>query len=843
MERLTQRARRVLSLAHHEAERMRHNYIGTEHLLLGLIREEGGVAARVLRDLGLEAPRVEEIVERLTGAGQHDGSKIDLSPGTQQVLEYAFEEARRLGNHYVSTEHLLLGLVRYGEGIALNVLRKLGVSPEQIRRQTRRVLQESSAPRRPAAAGSGSGERRTRREARSAKTPMIDQLAVDLTAQAEEEKLDPVIGRETEIERVIQILARRNKNNPALIGEPGVGKTAIVEGLAQRIVDGDVPAPLLGKRVLQLDVGSLVAGTMYRGQFEERLKKVIDELKASEAILFIDEAHMLVGAGAAGSSVDAANILKPALSRGELQVIGATTLDEYRKHIESDSALERRFQPVIVDEPSVEETIDILRGVRPAYEEHHRLRISDEALEAAARLSARYVTERFLPDKAIDLIDESASRVRMYKSPAAKEAKAVTEELKGLRRQRLEAEDDGRQEESETIQQRESELEAKLESFRTTWDRDNSPIVSVDDIAELIAMWTGVPVMQIAEEESERLLHMEDDLHKAIVGQEEAIDAISKAVRRARAGLKDPNRPIGSFIFLGPTGVGKTELTKALAKFLFGSEEALIQLDMSEFMERHSVSRLVGAPPGYVGYEDAGQLTEAIRRRPYSIVVFDEIEKAHPEAHNMLLQIMEEGHLSDARGHQVDFRNAIIVMTSNVGADMIMRKGEIGFNLKTNDELEEKIAYKDMRKKLTDALKRVFRPEFINRVDSVIIFRALNKENLRAIVNLEIEKVAERLKESNLTLQPTEKALDLFAELGYDREYGARPLKRVIQNKIEDPLSDAMLSGEFAEGDTVVIDVEVGEEQPEIVLKKGKVKGRKKKASPPAPPAEALAAN
>jgi ATP-dependent Clp protease ATP-binding subunit ClpC len=840
MERLTQRARRVLSLAHHEAERMHHNYIGTEHLLLGLIREEGGVAARVLRELGLEAPRVEEIVERLTGAGQHDGSKIDLSPGTQQVLEYAFEEARRLGNHYVSTEHLLLGLVRYGEGIALNVLRKLGVSPEQIRRQTRRVLQESSAPRRGAA---GPERRSTRREARSAKTPMIDQLAVDLTALAEEEKLDPVIGREKEIERVIQILARRTKNNPALIGEPGVGKTAIVEGLAQRIVNGDVPAPLLGKRVLQLDVGSLVAGTMYRGQFEERLKKVIDELKAAEAILFIDEAHMLVGAGAAGSSVDAANILKPALSRGELQVIGATTLDEYRKHIESDSALERRFQPVIVDEPSVEETIAILRGVRPAYEEHHRLRISDEALDAAARLSARYVTERFLPDKAIDLIDETASRVRMYKSPAAKEAKAITEKLKGLHRQRLEAEDDGRQEESETIQTQENELENKLEALRTTWDRDNSPIVTVDDIAELISMWTGVPVMQIAQEESERLLHMEEALHKAIVGQEEAVEAISKAVRRARAGLKDPKRPVGSFIFLGPTGVGKTELTKALAKFLFGSEEALIQLDMSEFMERHSVSRLVGAPPGYVGYEDAGQLTEAIRRRPYSIVVFDEVEKAHPEAHNMLLQIMEEGHLSDARGREVDFRNAIIVMTSNVGADMIMRKGEIGFNLKTDEDLEEKIAYKDMRKKLTDALKRVFRPEFINRVDSIIIFRSLNKENLRQIVNLEIEKVGERLKEHSLTLAPTEAALNLFAELGYDREYGARPLKRVIQNKIEDPLSDALLSGDFVDGDTVVIDAEVGEEQPEIVLKKGKAVRKKKAAQPPpAPPAAAVPA-
>jgi ATP-dependent Clp protease ATP-binding subunit ClpC len=831
MERLTQRARRVLSLAHHEAERLRHNYIGTEHLLLGLIREEGGVAARVLRELGLEAERVEEIVERLTGAGQHESGKIDLSPGTQQVLEYAFEEARRLGNHYVSTEHLLLGLVRYGEGIALNVLRKLGVSPEQIRRQTRRVLQESSAPRR-----SGTAPSRPRREAKTGKTPMIDQLATDLTGLAEEDKLDPVIGRQLEIERVIQILARRTKNNPALIGEPGVGKTAIVEGLAQRIVDGDVPAPLLGKRVLQLDVGSLVAGTMYRGQFEERLKKVIDELKASEAILFIDEAHMLVGAGAAGSSVDAANILKPALSRGELQVIGATTLDEYRKHIESDSALERRFQPVIVEEPSVDEAIEILRGIRTAYEEHHRLRISDEALEAAARLSARYVTERFLPDKAIDLIDESASRVRMYKSPAAKEAKAITEELKQVRGERLEAEDDGREEEIETLALREADLEGQLDTLRNTWDRDTSPIVSVDDIAELIAMWTGVPVMQIAEAESERLLHMEDDLRGQIVGQDEAIEAISKAVRRARAGLKDPKRPIGSFIFLGPTGVGKTELTKALAKFLFGSEDALVQLDMSEFMERHSVSRLVGAPPGYVGYEDAGQLTEAIRRRPYSIVVFDEVEKAHPEAHNMLLQIMEEGHLSDARGRKVDFRNAIIVMTSNVGADVIMRKGDIGFNLKVDENLEEEVEYKDMRKKLTDALKRVFRPEFINRVDSVIVFRALNKISLRTIVSLELEKVALRLEEHEFTLQPTNEALDLLSELGYDREFGARPLKRVIQRKIEDPLSDALLGGEFKHGDTVIVDVEVGDEQPEIVLRKGKAK---KKALPP----EVIAAN
>ncbi len=816
MERLTQRARRVLSLAHQEAERLRHNYIGTEHLLLGLIREEGGVAARVLRELGLEAQRVEQFVERLAPPGKSSSSKkIDLSPGTQQVLQYAFDEAKKLGSSYVSTEHLLLGLLRYGEGIALNVLRKLGVTPEQIRRQTRRVLQETSVPRR------RTTERRsTKKEKRGGKTPMIDQLATNLTNLAEEGKLDPVIGRQKEIERVIQILARRNKNNPALMGEPGVGKTAIVEGLSQRIIEGDVPAPLLGKQVLQLDVGSLVAGTMYRGQFEERLKKVIEELKASGAILFIDEVHMLVGAGSAGSSVDAANILKPALSRGELQVIGATTLDEYRKHIESDSALERRFQPILVEEPTVEETIEILKGVRGAYEEHHRLHITDEALESAVHLSSRYVTERFLPDKAIDLIDESASRVRMYKSPAAKEAKKLTTELKEVRGKiKLLQEDEQQEEELRKFQVREAELETHLERLRTTWDRDNSPSVTEEDIAEMIAMWTGIPVMQIAQEESERLLQMEEELKKTIIGQEEAIEAISKAVRRARAGMKDPRRPIGSFIFLGPTGVGKTELTKTLARFMFGSEDALIQLDMSEFMERHSVSRLVGAPPGYVGYDEAGQLTEALRRRPYSIVVFDEVEKAHPEAHNMLLQIMEEGHLTDARGHKVDFRNAIIVMTSNVGADLIMRQG-LGFQLKVEEDEEEKLAYRDMHKKLTDSLKRIFRPEFINRVDSVIVFRSLSPEHIREIVTLELDKVAERLEEHDITIEPTEEALDLLAELGYEREYGARPLKRVIQQKIEDTLSDSMLNGDIKDGDTVIIDAEMGEDEPDIVLRR-----------------------
>ncbi len=556
----------------------------------------------------------------------------------------------------------------------MDVLRKLGVTAEQIRRQTRRVLQESSASQRTGAPAATAERKPAKSEQAKPKTPMVDQLATDLTSLAEEGKLDPVIGRQMEIERVIQILARRTKNNPALIGEPGVGKTAIVEGLAQRIIEGDVPAPLLDKRVLQLDVGSLVAGTMYRGQFEERLKRVIDELKASGAILFIDEVHMLVGAGAAGSSVDAANILKPALSRGELQVIGATTLDEYRKHIESDAALERRFQPVIVEEPTVDETIEILKGVRGAYEEHHRLKISDEALDAAAHLSSRYVTERFLPDKAIDLIDESSSRVRMYKSPLAQEAKDLMTELRELRQNYALAQEDGRNDDAQDFLTRQETVETQLERLRSGWDRANSPMVTAEDIAEVVSMWTGVPVMQIAQEESQRLLHMEEDLSTHIIGQEEAIQAISKAVRRARAGLKDPRRPIGSFMFLGPTGVGKTELTKALARFMFGSEEALIQLDMSEFMERHTVSRLVGAPPGYVGYEEAGQLTEALRRRPYSIVVFDEIEKAHPEAHNMLLQIMEEGHLSDARGHKVDFRNAIIVMTSNVGADMIKRQ-------------------------------------------------------------------------------------------------------------------------------------------------------------------------
>jgi ATP-dependent Clp protease ATP-binding subunit ClpC len=806
-ERFTQRARRVLSLAHQEAEKTHQKFIGTEHLLLALLEEDGGVAGRVLRELGLETSRVHEMVQRITKDGDYTEGKIELGADTQQVLGFAVEEAQRLSHQYIGTEHLLLGLVRT-EGTALEVLNKLGVTPDQIRRQTRRILHEGSTSAVPeGAAKSAKSE---------PKTPLVDQLAVDLTTLAEQEKLDPVIGRQMEIERVIQILTRRTKNNPALIGEPGVGKTAIVEGLAQRIVDGDVPAPLMDKRVLRLDVGSLVAGTMYRGQFEERLKRVIDELKQAGSILFIDEVHMLVGAGAAGSSVDAANILKPALSRGELQVIGATTLDEYRKNIESDAALERRFQPILVEEPSVAETIEILRGIRKMYEDHHHLVISDEALEAAANLSSRYVTERFLPDKAIDLIDESSSRVRMYKSDAAITAKDLYTQLKQIRANRSLAQEDGQPEELKTLQDRETAINEQINQLRTGWDRASSPVVSANDIAELVAMWTGVPVMQIALEESQRLLEMEAELQKQIIGQENAIQAISKAVRRARAGLKDPRRPIGSFIFLGPTGVGKTELTKALAKFMFGSEEALIQLDMSEFMERHTGSRLVGSPPGYVGYEDAGQLTEALRRRPYSIVVFDEVEKAHPEVHNMLLQIMEEGHLSDARGRKVDFRNAIIVMTSNVGAEDIKRQTALGFKLKRDEVTEERVSYDEMSKKLTESLKKIFRPEFINRVDSVIVFRSLNKDDIRKIVNLELEKVGIRLTEHDVTLTATEAALNFIADQGFDPDMGARPLKRVIQHQVEDKLSDAILSGEFMEGDAILVDID-GEN---VVLKK-----------------------
>ena len=806
LDRFTQRARRVLALAQEEAERMRHNYIGTEHLLLGLMREEGGVAGQVLRKLGVQPQRVVDLVERITGPGRRTSqSKVDLTPRTKRVIELAVEEAHKLGHHYIGTEHLLLGLARQGDGMAIDILRQLGISPEQLRREATKTIQEN-----PVYAG---GEPETikpeeKKKKEKSKTPLVDQLATDLTAMAEQGKLDPVVGRQTEIERVIQILSRRTKNNPALIGEPGVGKTAIVEGLAQKIITGDTPEPLLNKRLLQLDVGSLVAGTMYRGQFEERLKRVIEELKNSETILFIDEVHMLVGAGAAGSAVDAANILKPALARGELQCIGATTLEEYRKHVESDAALERRFQPVVVEEPTVDETVEILKGIRSRYEDHHKLRITDEALDSAAHLAARYVPDRYLPDKAIDLIDETSARVRMYKAPQARGLQKAFTELRSVQRDKEAALEEKRYDDAANLKTREESLQEQLDQLRLGWEKETESVkVKPEDIAEVVGMWTGIPVSRIAGEESERLMRMEEALHDRIVGQDEAITTISKAVRRSRVGLKDPKRPIGSFIFLGPTGVGKTELTKALAEFLFGSEEALIQLDMSEFMERHSTARLVGAPPGYVGYEDAGQLTESIRRRPYSIVVFDEIEKAHPEVFNMLLQIMEEGHLSDARGHKIVFRNALIIMTSNIGAEMIRRNTALGFAPKRDEAQEAESSYEAMRAKLLDQLKKEFRPEFLNRLDGVVVFRALGKEEIKQIVTLELNKVQGRLGDHQIKLEATEAAKNFLADEGYNPEFGARPLRRVIQNRVEDALSDGVLSAKFKAGDTVLVDL------------------------------------
>jgi ATP-dependent Clp protease ATP-binding subunit ClpC len=823
LDRFTKRARRVLSLAQEEAQRLGHGYIGTEHLLLGLISEQGGVAARILTDLKIESDDIRSVIEQTVAPGHAAiAGELELSPRTKQVIELAVDEARRMGSRHVGTEHLLLGVLREGEGIAAGILTNMNVDIKAVRRQLVRILQDK-------ADSSPVTTEQAQRKGKAAS--VLEELSTDLTQAAREEKLDPVIGRQKEIERLIQILARRTKNNPALIGEPGVGKTAIVEALAQRIVAEEVPHDLMGKRVVMLDVGSLVAGTMYRGQFEERLKKVISEIKNSDSILFIDELHMLVGAGSAGSSVDAANILKPALARGELQCVGATTLEEYRKHIEGDAALERRFQPVMVEEPTVDETIDILRGVVGRYEAHHRLSITDESLCSAARLASRYVSDRYLPDKAIDLMDEAASRVRIYKAPSTgglKEAFRKLTQVKQEKELAFEAQD---YEVAASLRDKERSLSRELEQMRLGWDSPDTAVegiplqVTPEDIAEVVSMWMGVPTTQIMEEESSRLLRMEDVLHQRVVGQDEAITSISKAVRRARAGLKDPQRPIGSFIFLGPTGVGKTELAKALAEFMFGSEDALIQLDMSEFMERHSVARLVGAPPGYVGYEEAGQLTEAVRRRPYSIICFDEVEKAHPEAFNMLLQIMEEGHLSDAKGHKVDFRNAIVIMTSNVGADIISRESNLGFRL-TNDEAQSaERDYQKMSEKVLEQLKKTFRPEFLNRVDSVIVFRALTREQIGEIVTLMLNQVQDRLDEHSLSLDATEDACELIAEKGYDPTFGARPLRRTIRDLIEDPLSENVLSGKFKEGDSILAE----REGDEIVFR---VREREEQADP-----------
>ncbi len=794
-DRFTERARRVLMIAQEEARRLNDAYIGTEHLLLGLVLEERGVAARVLRDCGVNGYQVRRIIEE---SSRRSSQRIrnqtsGLTPRTKRVIERAVEEARRMNHHHIGTEHLLLGLVGEGGGLAIEVLRDVGADLDEVRRLTTKAIMQAPV-RQP-------GERR-----RPPHTPMIDQLTIDLTARAEEGQLDPVVGRQTEIERVIQILSRRTKNNPALIGEAGVGKTAIVEGLAQRIAAGDVPAQLREKRLYMLDVGSLVAGTIYRGQFEERMKRVIEEFRSAHCILFIDELHMLVGAGAAGSSVDAANLLKPALARGELQCVGATTLDEYRRHIEADAALERRFQPVFVQEPSVDETIRILQGIRGRYEEHHGVRISDEALQAAATMGARYITDRFLPDKAIDLIDEAASRVRIYKIPETPQLAELFGELRKVQKAKEDTFARGEYEEAIRLRQREYQLRDELETLRA--GRESDLVVGDEDVAEVVAMWTGVPVGRLAGEESERLLRMEEALHERIVSQDEAIEAVAKAVRRARAGLKDPRRPMGVYIFLGPTGVGKTELGKGLAEFLFGSEDAVLQLDMSEFMERHTVSRLVGAPPGYVGYYEGGQLTEAVRRRPYQVILLDEVEKAHPDALNMLLQIMEDGHLADAKGRTVDFRHTILIMTSNIGAEQLSRHQALGFTAGHDERQRLQDEYEAMKEKVLEELKRQFKPEFLNRVDRIIVFRPLTRDDLERIVDIQLKRMAPQLAEHQVTLELTPAARARIVAEGYEPQFGARPLRRAIMNLIEDPLSEKLLSGEIGFGDHVLIDAE-----------------------------------
>ncbi len=799
-DKFTDRARKVLTLAQDEAQRFNHNYIGTEHLLLGLVREGEGVAARVLENMNVELAKVRTAVEFIIGRGDRPVvGEVGLTPRAKRVIELAIDEARRLGHNYIGTEHLLLGLVREGEGIAAGVLESLGVNLDKVRHEVIRVLSQSTS------AGP------TTETKRASKTPTVDQLGINLTDAVRAGKIDPIIGREKEIERVIQILSRRHKNNPALIGEPGVGKTAIAEGLAQRIVAGDVPETLLNKRVLTLDIGSLVAGTKYRGEFEERLKKIIEELRSTnDAVLFIDELHTLVGAGAAEGAIDAANILKPPLARGELQCIGATTLDEYRKYIERDAALERRFQPVMVEEPTLEQTVEILFGIRERYEEHHKVKITDDAIRAAADLSIRYITDRHLPDKAIDLIDEAGSRVRLRYSSQPTPLKEAQREVDRVSKQKEAAINDQDYDTASSLRDEEAKAKATLDELRAEWQKSQSEApaeVNEEDIAQVVAMWTGIPVTRIEKKESERLLQMEDALHKRVIGQVEAIATISKAVRRARAGLKDPKRPIGSFIFLGPTGVGKTELAKSLAEFLFGSEDSLIKIDMSEFMERHNVSRLVGAPPGYVGFEEGGQLTEAVRRKSYSVVLLDEIEKAHPEVFNILLQILEDGHLSDAKGRRVDFRNTVIIMTSNVGAKSLLKDTSLGFKpVSTSEQQLQEQQYDRMKEKVLDQLKQQFRPEFLNRVDSVVVFRSLTVEEIRQIVDLLLGRVRDQLRAQQIELAITQEAKDHIIKLGYDVDYGARPLRRVIQTMVEDPLAEALLLGRYTAGMTIVVD-------------------------------------
>ena len=803
-EKFSERARRVLSLAQEEAQRFNHNYIGTEHILLGLVRETEGVAARVLSSLSVDLSKVRSAVEFIIGRGEKPAQgEIGLTPRAKKVVELAVDEARRMNHTYIGTEHLLIGLLREGEGVAAGVLESLGVTLDKVRTETHRILSHTS----------GQGQGQSSRT--NTKTPTLDNLGVDLTNAARSDKLDPVVGRDQELQRVIQILSRRTKNNPVLVGEPGVGKTAIVEAMAQMIAKGDVPDTLQNKRLVTLDMGSLVAGTKYRGEFEERLKKVIEEIKSSgNCVLFIDEIHTLVGAGAAEGAVDASNILKPSLARGELQCIGATTLDDYRKYVERDPALERRLQPVRVEEPSSDETVDILMGVKERYEDHHNVTYTDDAIQSAANLAARFISDRFLPDKAIDLIDEAGSRVRLRGSVTPSSVTDAMRVLEEVSREKDEAIAEQRYEAAAELRDRELRQRQDLDELRSEWQEGKGKertIVTDDDIAEVVSMWTGVPVARMAKEETERLLQMEGELHKRIIGQDEAIVNISKSVRRARAGLKDPRRPIGVFMFLGPTGVGKTELVRALAEFMFGHEDNMIRLDMSEFQERHTVARLIGAPPGYVGYDEGGQLTEGVRRKNYCAVLLDEIEKAHPEVFNILLQIFDAGTLTDARGRKVDFRNSILVMTSNLGSDLIKRETTVGFAVKADNARTDQSAYERMKDKVMEEVRRFFRPEFLNRIDSTVVFHQLAQEEILSIVDLMMNQVRGELEDKQVDLELTEAAKVYLGENGFDPVLGARPLRRLIQNEVEDRLSDEILSGRLGAGDVALIDVEEGE--------------------------------
>jgi len=807
-ERFTEKAIKVIMLAQEEARRLGHNFVGTEQILLGLIGEGTGIAAKTLKGMGVNLKEARTEVEKIIGRGSgFVAVEIPFTPRAKRVLELSWDEARQLGHNYIGTEHLLLGLIREGEGVAARVLENLGVDLTKIRSNVIRMLGET----RGSVASSSSPGR--------SKTPTLDEFSQNLTLAAQEMRLDPVVGREKEVERVIQILGRRTKNNPVLIGEPGVGKTAIAEGLAQRIASGDVPEILNEKKIIQLDIGLLVAGTKYRGEFEERLKKVMDEIRqAGNIILVIDELHTLIGAGAAEGAIDAANILKPALSRGEIQCIGATTISEYRKHIEKDAALERRFQPVNVDEPSIEETIEILRGLREKYEEHHKLVITDDALAAAAQLSSRYITDRFLPDKAVDLVDEAGSRVRLSTSALPPEGKALEKDLKVLIREKEQAIRDQEFEKASNLRDQEADLREKIREMADAWKKtleDKKIVVTEEHIAEVVSGWTGIPVAKLTESESEKLLKMEDILHARLIGQHDAVVAISKAIRRARVGLKSPNRPIGSFIFSGPTGVGKTELAKTLADYLFGSEENVIRVDMSEYMERHTVSKLIGSPPGYVGFNDGGQLTEMVRRKPYSVVLFDEIEKAHPDVFNVLLQILDDGHLTDSKGRTVDFKNTIIIMTSNVGARGIENPNAFGFSASDNNA---EARYEKIKDTVMEEMKKMFRPEFLNRLDDTIIFQQLSKTEIREIVDIMLADVIKRMQKQGMDLYLTEPVKDMLADEGYNPTYGARPLRRVIQRRIEDELTDQLLMGKFKEGDAVETRVKDGK----IVFEKSK---------------------